>query len=250
MSDANKKYYFTQIFQDEVESFLSRAVKDQAVATIWQKGQEKDDVEEFTVKSFTKERMTLTLDFNASILSKLAGAKNKDKKVLIKITYGPVYIFSNSTLVKDPNSDFYFIEMNNDVFKSQQRSNYRLNANRYIKIQFKIDNEVFDALDISAGGTSFIVPIEMKERFAKGKSFENCVIRFANTNFELPIVKIAGTWDHEYKDAEGNIVQGLKLGVAFSELPKNIEENLFLQINLEARGEEIRKKALEKKTSN
>lgn len=250
MSDDNKKYYFSQIFFEEIKSFLTRAVKENLPASIWQKGQGKDEIEEFVVKSFDPETMLLKLEFDANMIAKLAGAKNTNQNILIKITFGPVYIFSHAKLEYKKEGDYYFVIFDKDTFKSQQRSNYRLNANKYVKIQFKIDGSVFDALDISAGGTSFIVPKDMSERFLKGKTFSDCTLRLVNTNYTIPDVKIAGTWDAEYKDESGNIFEGIKLGVAFVELPKKTEEDLFLAINTEARGEEIRKKALAKAQGN
>jgi len=243
MNDANKKYYFTQIDQDEAKSFLAKAVKDKQVAAIWQKGQDKDSVEEFEILSFEPAQMKLELNFKANLLAKIAGSKNRDAEVLVKITFGSLYIFTNSTLIFNKEKDNYSVLINRDIFKSQQRSNYRLMANRFIKIQFKVDNEVFDALDISAGGTSFIVPAQMKERFAKELTFQGCVLRLAGVNYTIPEVKIAGTWDSEYKDASGNIMEGIKIGISFIDLPKKIEEDLFLSINTEARGVELRKKA-------
>ncbi|EQC46021.1 PilZ domain-containing protein [Bacteriovorax sp. Seq25_V] len=243
MSDANKKYYFTQIDQEEVKSFLSKAVKDKQVAAIWQKGQDKDAVEEFEILGFDEVSMRLDLGFKASLLAKITGSKNKDSEILLKITFGSLYIFTTSILKFDKEKDYYTAIIDRDIFKSQQRSNYRLMANRFIKIQFKIDNEVFDALDISAGGTSFIVPTEMKERFPKEQIFQGCVLRLAGVNYTIPEAKIAGTWDSEFKDGSGNIVAGLKIGISFVDLPKKIEEDLFLSINTEARGEELRKKA-------
>lgn len=248
MSDDNKKYYFSQIQSEEIKSFLTRAAKEGLSASIWQKGQAKDEIEEFIVRSFDPDSMLIKLEFSGSILAKLAGPKNKDKEILIKISFGPLYIFSHAKLEYKKEDESYFVVINKDTFKSQQRSNYRLNANRYIKIQFKIDGEVFNALDISAGGTSFIVPKEMTERFGKHKEFKDCTLRLVNTNYTIPDAKVAGAWEHEYKDAHGNILEGMKIGIAFVDLPKKTEEDLFLSINTEARGEEIRKKTQAKQS--
>ena len=50
-------------------------------------------------------------------------------------------------------------------------------------------------MDISAGGTSFVVPKDMKERFEKNKEFADCTLRLVNINYPIPKVKIAGTWE-------------------------------------------------------
>jgi hypothetical protein len=247
MKNSNQKYYFSVALEDERSSFFEKAASDALIAEIWQKGQDKDKVEEFDITSFDHETKKLHLKFKGGLLSKLTGSKNKDQNILIKISFQSIYIFTSSKLTFNKDDDSYEAIVDQDIYKSQQRSNYRLNANRFILIQFKIDNEVFSALDISAGGTSFTIPAEMKDRFVKDAVHEGCVVRLANMNYIIPESRVAGIWDHAFKDEKGNIIEGYKVGVAFIDLPKKTEEELFLTINTEARGEELRKKALEKK---
>lgn len=247
MKDANKKYYFSTASAQEKISFLSGACTDKLSAEVWKKGQDKDQVEEFEIISYDKLTHRLSLKFNGGLLSKLTGSKNRDQDVLLKISYGPIYIFTSTILKLDTAKDEYYAIINQDIYKSQQRTNYRLMANKFVKIQFKISQVVHDALDISAGGTSFLVPASEIEKFKKGAIHEDCIIRLANFNYNIPQAKIAGFWEQEFHDAQGNIVEGYKIGIAFVDLPKKTEEELFLSINTEARGEEIRKKSLEKK---
>jgi hypothetical protein len=247
MKNSNQKYYFSVAPEDERTSFFEKAASESLMVEIWQKGQEKDQVEEFDILGFNTEEKKLSLKFKGGLLSKLTGSKNKDKNILLKISFHSIYIFTSSKLIHNKDEDTYEVVVDQDIYKSQQRSNYRLNANRFILIQFKIDNEVFSALDISAGGTSFTIPAEMKDRFTKDDVHEGAVVRLANMNYTIPQARIAGIWDHAFKDEKGNIIEGYKVGVAFVDLPKKTEEDLFLTINTEARGEELRKKALEKK---
>ena len=250
MANSNQKYYFSTAEEDERKSFFEKAASEELIVEIWQKGQEKDEVEEFDIASFDADNVTLKLKLKTGLLGKLTGSKNKDKDILLKISFHSIYIFTSSSLKYDKESELYSLVVDKEIYKSQQRSNYRLNANRFVKIQFKIDNEVFSALDISAGGTSFTIPAEMKDRFTKEEIHEGAVVRLANMNYTIPQAKIAGTWEHAFKDEKGNIIEGYKVGVAFVDLPKKIEEDLFLSINTEARGEELRKKTLEKKKSS
>lgn len=240
--DANKKFYFSEIPKDERLSFLRRAVSDGLSVEVWQKGQDKNKVERFKVKSLDEATLELAVDFDASIIAKLAGSKHKECEILLKITFKSVYLFSSSFLSFNASTDLYSLKADRPFYKSQQRSNYRLHANSYIPIQIKIDEDVFDCNDISAGGISFNCSEEFKEKFAKEVTFEKATIRLASKRFEVPIVKIAATWPNK-EDSE----KPLGIGVAFQNMDKDVEEDLVLSINSEARGEELRKQAAMKK---
>jgi c-di-GMP-binding flagellar brake protein YcgR len=117
-------------------------------------------------------------------------------------------------------------------------------ANQYNSIQFKIEDSVFEALDISAGGTSIVVPEEQQSQYPKGRIFEDCTLRFNKKNFTIKNARIAGAW--ERKDNDGELLPEIKLGIAFEDLPPDVEEALFKHINTEARLEEVRKKMAQK----
>ncbi len=240
--DANKKFYFSEIPKDERLSFLKRAVTDGLSVEIWCKGQDKDKVERFKVKSLNEENLELTLDHDASIIAKLAGSKHKEKEVLIKITFKSVILFSSSYLAFNASEDLYKMKVDRPVYKSQQRSNYRLHANAFIPIQIKIEEDVFDCNDISAGGTSFNCPADFVEKFKKEAIFADATVRLASKRFQVPQVKIVASWP-----IDNNEETPIGIGVAFQNMDKDIEEDLVLSINSEARGEELRKQAAMKK---
>ncbi|WP_419173303.1 hypothetical protein [Halobacteriovorax sp.] len=240
--DANKKFYFSEIPKDERLSFLRRAVSDGLSVEVWQKGHDKDKVEKFKIKSLDEDNLELSVDFDASIIAKLAGSKNKESEVLIKITFKSVYLFSSSFLSFNSASELYSLKADRPFYKSQQRTNYRLHANSYIPIQIKIEEDVFDCNDISAGGISFNCSSEFKEKFAKETIFAKATVRLASKRFEIPQLKIAATWPND-SDSE----KPLGIGAAFQNMDKDVEEDLVLSINSEARGEELRKQAAMKK---
>mgnify|MGYP000651617420 CR=1 FL=1 len=242
--DANKKFYFSEIPQDERLSFLKRAVTDELSLEVWRKGQDKNKIEKFKVKSLSEDNLELTLDFEASLIAKLAGSKNKDKEVLIKITFKSVILFSSSFLTFSAEEELYKLNIDRPVYKSQQRSNYRLHANAFIPIQVKIDEDVFDCNDISAGGLSFDCSDDFKEKFAKETIFESATIRLGPKRFNVPQLKIAAVWP-----VEGNEERPLGIGAAFLKMDKDVEEDMVLTINSEARGEELRKQAAMKKNT-
>ncbi|MFG1501604.1 PilZ domain-containing protein [Halobacteriovorax sp. XZX-3] len=240
--DANKKFYFSEIPFEEKISFLKRALSDGLIIEIWRKGQEKDKVESFKIKSFDESELEFTLDFDASLIAKLAGSKNKDNEVLLKIKFKSVILFSSSYLSFIAAEEVYKLKVDRPVYKSQQRSNYRLHANAYIPIQIKIEEDVFDCNDISAGGISFNCPKDFADKFKKESIFDNATVRLASKRFEIPQVKIAATWP-----IENNEETPMGIGIAFMNMDKEVEEDLVLSINSEARGEELRKQAAMKK---
>lgn len=238
--DPNKKHYFDLVSKDEQVKSFSSLSKSEVEITVWCKGEEEDQAEDFEFISYKPDSGVFTLDYKGGFLSKLAGSSHANKEVLIKIPCGKVHYFTNTFLHFDKITKEYTFKVESDVYISRQRTNYRLMANTFNQIQFKIDEEVFDALDISAGGTSFIVSDVHRERFEKGKVFDNCILRFNKMNFNIKKARIAGTWDQ--MSPENNPLHEIKLGIAFEDLPADVEEELFKHINSEARLEEVRKK--------
>ncbi len=240
--DANKKFYFDVISQKDKLSFLTRALNDKLKAEILAKGDDKDSAETFNITGFdhTTAKLTLHLD-KKGFLGSFKSSRNIDKEILIKIPYDNIYLFTNTFLNYNPHNDSYSVSMLADVYKSQQRSNYRLEANRFIKIQFKINDQVYSALDVSAGGTSFNCLPEEQTHFSKGSIFKDLKIKVADSTFDIPEAKIASIQSAPFRDKFGNETEVFKVGVAFIDLPKSTEEELTITINAEARGEELRK---------
>ena len=241
--DENQKFYFSVVENDEKVSFFKKAATDNLDVEVWQKGQKKSEVELFQVKSYDPDSHQLNLKFKGTLLTKITGSKNRDQDILLKISFESIYIFTSTHIKYNVSKDLYYCDISNEIYKSQQRTNYRLNANRFIKIKFKILGEVFDALDISAGGTSFIIPANIVDKFPKDQELQDCVVRIANRNYPIHLIKIAGIWEHEIKDGKNLSSKGYKIGISFLDIDKKVEEDLFLSINTEARGEEIRKKS-------
>lgn len=238
--DPNKKHYFDLVSKEEQVSSFTSISESEVEVTVWCKGEPEEKAENFEVMTYTPENGIFVLESKGGFLAKLAGSPHANKEILVKIPCGKVHYFTNTFLHLDKITKQYTFKVENDVYISRQRTNYRLMANQYNTIQFKIDEEVFDALDISAGGTSFIISSSHQERFAKGKVFSDCVLRFNRMNFDIKNARIAGAW--EQKTAGGDVLPEIKLGVAFEDIPPDVEEALFKHINGEARMEEVRKK--------
>lgn len=245
--DANKKHYFTIVDPNEVSSVLDNGAKESISIYLWSQGQKEDQLEEYEITGFTPDSITISLDIKGSFLSKIGKSKLTDNEVYLKLNYNKFQYFSYSTLSYDDEAKSYVLKVNNDVYRSQQRSNYRLNANAYVIVQFKMNEEVHDAHDISAGGTSFTVSEEDLPKFPEGEIFKDCMLRLNRDKFEIPQAKIAKTWP--IKDTEEKPTGNFKVGIAFIDVPKDTEEDLFKSINGEARAEEIRKQLAAKKAA-
>jgi hypothetical protein len=246
-NDANKKHYFSMVEPVEVSSVLEDSSKEAQSIYLWLEGQKEEQLEEFELTSFKSEEKTLALKVKGGFLSKLGKSKLTDKEVYLKINFNKFQYFSYSTLKYDSESKEYTLRVVNDFYRSQQRSNYRLNAGPFITLQFKINEEVFTAHDISAGGTSFTIPEDKLQSFPEGEIFKDCMLRLNRDKFNIPQAKIAKTWPD--KDKNGEPTGNFKVGIAFIDVPKDTEEELFKSINGEARAEEIRKSLLNKKAA-
>lgn len=174
-------------------------------------------------------------------MTKITGSLKAGKQVLVKIPIeDKINYFTGGRLKFHPEDLTYSLEIQQEIYKSQARGNFRLSASDVIPIQFKIDDQVFDALDISVSGTSFLIDTSDSERFAKGKIFTECTLRFDRKNYHIPIVQIAV--QIPMSDESGKPNGRFKVGIAFKDLPRKTEDELYIKISTEARGEEMKKK--------
>ena len=109
------------------------------------------------------------------------------------------------------------------------------NENFYHK-QFE-KNSIYEKIDASK-----------QEIFEKGKTFPNCELLFNQKKFQIKEATIAATFAN--KDADGNVIEGTKVGVSFSQFEKKTEEELTIHINSEARAEEIQRYLKERKAQS
>lgn len=242
--DPNKKHYFSSVEENDLSFMADMALKEKLPVKVWAQGKDKD-AEEYEVTAYDKEKKVLFLKSKSGgLMSLISNSKLIDKDIFIKVGKEKFQWFSVSHLKYNKESKLYYVQFNDEVYRSQQRSNYRLQASSTIIIQFKIGEEVYDGLDISAGGTSFVIPEELKDKFPKDSVFEKCQLLFNKKKFEIPSSRIAGQWDHKVRTKEDQ--KHVKVGVAFDKLNDADEEALFKHINGEARAEEMRKQLAER----
>lgn len=246
LNDPNKKHYFAEVDPSEYLEIFNKAAEDEIETLVWEQGMKEKDAEKYMVKGYDKGSFTLSLKTGGGFLSKLTSSKFVDKDVFIRIGTGKFQFFTTCIFTHNKEEKHYEFVVNRTVFKTLQRQNYRLQAGPNIKIQLRIDEDtLLNGLDISAGGTAFIIGEEDVPRFQKDTVFKDCRLGLNKEKFEIPTVRVAGTWP--VKDTENNPTGEMKVGVAFEDISDDTEEAMFKAINGEARAEEMRKKMLEKK---
>lgn len=243
--DPNKRHYFHVASEAEFTESMQMhcTVENSPPLTIWEKGETDEQAELYEAVEYFPNPRIIKLKPTGKLVTKITGSTKAGKQVLIKVPIeDKINYFSAGRLKFHPEDLTYSLELSDVIYKSQARGNYRLAASDVIPIQFKIDEQVFEALDISVGGTSFIVDPSEAERFAKGKLFNECTLRFDRKNYYIPLAQIAAHIPMEGK---------LKIGIAFKDLSRKTEDELYIKISTEARGEEMKKKfdtILSKKT--
>ncbi len=237
--NANQKHYFLTIDEEEVLTILEKSAIEKILITIWTTGKSK--IEEYQVENADIDSKRLMLIPQGGLLSKLSISQHANKNIFLKIGKGKFQYFTYTKFHYDQETKKYWIYLKDDIYKTQQRTDYRLEACSFHKIQFKIDNEnIFNGLDISAGGTSFCIKADTRDHFEKDTVFRNCTLKFNQTKYTIPRAKVVGLW--EQKDITGNTTNEVKIGISFEKLPKATEEALFKHINTGVRHNEMKKK--------
>jgi hypothetical protein len=242
--DPNKKHYFQVVSNEEfAESMLMHCQLEEAQhLTIWEKGESEDQAELYEAVEYFPNPRIIKLKPTGKLMTKITGSTKAGKQVLIKVPIeDKINYFSGGRLKFHPEDLTYSIEIQQEIYKSQQRGNYRLQASNVIQIQFKIDEQVFEALDISVGGTSFVIEKTEMERFPKGKLFQDCTLRFDMKNYYIPMAQIAGHFPFKNEDGSES-VDKIKVGISFKGVQRKVEDELYIKISTSARGEEMKKK--------
>ncbi len=245
--DPNKRHYFTEVTPQETLDVFKKAIEDKHEIKVWEEGKSEEEVETYTIKDVDSKTLKITLIPQGGLLSVLFTSKLIDKSVFLKIGSGKFQFFSTAEMSYDKSVKENQLKLTSPLFKTQQRSNYRLQASSQVRIQFRISEEILhDALDISAGGTSFIINKKKQDEYTKGKEFVGCRLGLNKNKFEIPHAAVVGQWPADAPDPE-DTEEYIKIGVSFVNLSKDAEEELFKVINSEARAEEMRKTMLERK---
>lgn len=241
--DPNKRHYFQVAPHAEFTETMNMqcTLDDSPALTIWEKGEDEEAAEVYQAVEYFPNPKILKLKPTGKLMTKITGSSKAGKQVLIKIPIeDKINYFTGGRLKFHPEDLTYSLEIQQEIYKSQARGNFRLAASDVIPIQFKIDEQVFEALDISISGTSFVIDASEAARFTKGKLFMDCTLRFDRKNYHVPMAQIAV--HIPLPDESGKPSGRLKVGIAFKDLPRKTEDELYIKISTEARGEEMKKK--------
>jgi hypothetical protein len=233
--DINKKFWFNKPAESELESFLQTMVGTQI--SIWEKSEGTIKAEEFKILEYKSNPRQFRLEYHAGFLDKIKGSeyKDRDHDLLFKGAVAKLNIFGVGKLLYDLKSNTYTYILKDEIFKSQQRSNYRLQSSKLIRIQFKIDKTVFQGLDVSASGISLAIPANLKQNFKPGDIFRDCKLGLNQNTYEIAECKVVKATDITENIPDPKFIVALH----FEHLNKNIEHKLSLDISMEARGEQI-----------
>lgn len=233
--DPNKKHYFDTITNNEASEIFFKASKSKSeIMQLWLPGNEKGSEENFVLVDFKKKDSEFILNQDSGFFKKvMGGSKLSGQSVCFKISLEKYHYFSTGKLITD--GKFYRLSGISTIYIGQQRSNFRLDASKHVIVNLRLRGILYSCNDISAGGTSFDIPKDQASAFTKGKVFKDLSLQLCQQTYFIPEAEVAGLWPSDKNPGE------LKVGLAFQNLPKKQEEDLFLQVNSEARGEEIRK---------
>ncbi len=233
VKSAHQKYYFNTIDEGEILACLESAVAQSLPVEIWEMGVGKNEVEKYSAREFDRDSRQLFLTPpGPSPLQTVWVSRYLGKEVCLKIDADKVQYFTYTKLNGHPASQKYWVSVKGEVYRTQQRFDYRLAADPRFPIQIHIEGRgEYSGIDVSVGGASFCVSGECQQHFAKGTIFKDCRIKLKGTEFCIPKAKVVGLWPRGEAPEEGRGPDQIQVGLAFSELPSSLEKSLFQIIN-------------------
>jgi len=226
ISDPNKRNYFNPVSPAEKNKLYDSLATKKTKIIIWLKNKE-DDAETFLTDGVLKDQ-SIILKKEIKIFSKIKKSSFTNNSVLVKFTFNNDSYFSNGHLYK---KEKLLLKLEK-IFIHKKRKDFRLEACSVIALQIKIDDEVFDAKDISAGGVCFITSKENKERFQINNIFTECKLRINRERFEIPQIQIVKSSIFSNARRE----EQLLVAIQFINLPESVDNLLCKHIHIEARG--------------
>lgn len=239
--DDNKRHYFSTLSGQEKADLFKRAAEESKDVGIWKKGASEQDLRTYGIAGFDGAASTFALEApDASLFADLFETGFDDEEVLFKLTFERFHYCGQGLLSRAEGGGPCHLALVGDVFCGQQRENYRLKASNLVSIRFGFDGESFECADISAGGVGVLFDPNSPRALKAGRILKDCRIELCKRTYTVPKAKVVKVWNHE--DDTGRPTSLVCAGVRFVGLPKETEERLFIQVNAEARGEEIQKK--------
>lgn len=238
----NKKFYFTPIrSEDRLIALKDLALKKETL-TLWKKGDEKKS-DQFEIIELNESTGTFTLQrkessFLERIATQDAPFAMGDELVLFKSPLKRFQYFSSGRIRFDEPKKLYFLKVDHDMYRAEQRQDFRLDANEFNTIQFVVEERIYRAVDASAGGTCIGIMSQEKGLFIKDTLFPNCHLSINGKRFKIAEAKVVKVWEADIMNNEKRMVKGYKVGLQFSGMNEKEREDLCRHVIGEARKED------------
>ena len=236
MEDDNKKYYFVKLEDgDIVDTFRALVLKNTPVK-VWMRNEHESGVEDYSIKSFHADKMYVTLEPKKTLFH-FTITRKEGKSLFFRFGDEKMLTFTTGTLVREKGEQRLYLK--DTIFRCQKRMDYRLVANSFHKIVFKIGAEGLEVFDLSANGVGILVSKSDKMRFGRGKRFEDTTVILNEKSYHIPLVEVVSVW--EERTALFKITGNLEIGMQFYNMSPGEEERLSRDIHSLARKAEMRK---------
>ncbi|OFZ25410.1 MAG: hypothetical protein A2381_17645 [Bdellovibrionales bacterium RIFOXYB1_FULL_37_110] len=241
---SNDKHFFNKINNQEREELLNHLGNTSCDIFLWLKN-EPENLEQFKSVGILSDKR-ICLEISGSLLKKITSSTLVNKTILIKFNIKNYFYFSTGHLSSGADNRYYLL-VGSPIFRHEQRKDFRIEASRLHRIQFKVDDEVFEGLDVSAGGISFKAKIKNNDRFKPGNNYPGCKLRINQFQCNIRSAKVVKTFEKIYKDkTDGKNYKFLTVCLQFHGLTEEEENALASFILNEARGIMLAKKFLSK----
>ncbi|OFZ64904.1 MAG: hypothetical protein A2328_08640 [Bdellovibrionales bacterium RIFOXYB2_FULL_36_6] len=241
---SNDKHFFNKINNQEREELLNHLGNTSCDIFLWLKN-EPENLEQFKSVGILSDKR-ICLEISGSLLKKITSSTLVNKTILIKFNIKNYFYFSTGHLSSGADNRYYLL-VGSPIFRHEQRKDFRIEASRLHRIQFKVDDEVFEGLDVSAGGISFKAKIKNNDRFKPGNNYPGCKLRINQFQCNIRSAKVVKTFEKIYKDkTDSKNYKFLSVCLQFHGLTEEEENALASFILNEARGIMLAKKFLSK----
>lgn len=257
MSEGKKKVHFTKIRTDEALKRVNNLKEKNGDIIVWLKG--RAIRETYTVSEVYKEKRIKIYPKTTSHLA--------DNNVLIKFSMAGQNYFTTADFKKDPESGFFILHFNDDFYKSERRSSYRLLVypTYDVKIYFLVQdnyegsnivdintgqsetgifksflkimgqdetqssNEIFYRVqDLSTSGVSFVIGGIDEKYFKESEQLHDFKIIFDGEEFIVSGARVVYVIDYIQMNKKG--LKQFKVGLEFDSLSTTMDSQLGKKI--------------------
>jgi hypothetical protein len=225
-SKENKKYYLKEMTPNEREQMYEDIDAERTLFHFWKKGS--NSIHKLKLES----RVGDILHFEKpEVMDEEFIDEFLNKIVLFKITQGESQYFTHGKLVQPDGGERLSFEINQQVYNNVQRKDCRIKSSRSVQIRFMLKDTAYDCVDVSAGGTCFIVPVEEAGQFHLEEEVKNCTLFFNKQKFIIPNCRIAANKQVEI-DEDGQAIDPVHyIGVQFLDLSYKVEDEIWKLVN-------------------